>query len=140
MLVDNDVVVEPAQQHKPVWVVVAAVGLVDDVVGFEAVAGGAAIALAAAIAEEHVVADALWEAVTVGGDCLQSVRVDEGGLGVTNAEDLRQGVGADFDPGTGGGSCFSVGALALGGVYEDVSREAARCGPIRVERRHAVEG
>ena len=73
VLVDNDVVVEPAQQHEPVWVVVAAVGLVDDVVGFEAVAGGAAIALAAAIAEEHVVADALWEAVTVSGDCLQSV-------------------------------------------------------------------
>ena len=98
VLVDDDVVVEPAQQHEPVWVVVAAVGLVDDVVGFEAVAGGAAVALAATIAEEHVVADALWEAVTVGGDCLQSVWVDEGGLGVTNAEDLARVLGPTLIP------------------------------------------
>lgn len=34
VLVDDDMVVEPTHEHEAVWVVVAAVGLVDDVVRF----------------------------------------------------------------------------------------------------------
>ena len=137
-LVDDDVVVEPAQQHEPIWVVVAAVGLVDDVVGFEAVAGGAAVCLAAAVAVEHVVADTARESVTVGRHNFETVCVDEGGPGFTDAEDLAKGVGPDFDSGTGGGSGFSLGALTFGGVYEDVGRETPRCRHVRLGWRGLV--
>lgn len=59
----NDyVVVEPTQQHEPFWINVAAIGAVDDVMGFESVAGGAAVGLAAAVAEEHVVPGPLQNA------------------------------------------------------------------------------
>ena len=97
-MVDDDVVVEPAQQDESFRVVVAAVSLVNNVVGFESVAGGAAVRLAAAtVAVEHEVPDALRDPVPISGYGFQAVSVDEGRLSLPDTEDLAEGVGPDLE-------------------------------------------
>jgi len=70
VLVDHHMVVEPAEEPEVVRVVVASVAALPDVVGFEAVATGAAVCGArAGIPVVDVVADAVGDAVPVGADC-----------------------------------------------------------------------
>ena len=72
------------------------------------------------------------------GDRLETVDVDERGLGVADTEDLAESVGAYLQPGSGDRSGLTLGAFTFGGVYEDVGGEAPRRHMFRLGRSDLV--
>ncbi len=126
LLVDDDVVVEPAQQGEVGGVVGAVLGSGEDVVDFEAVAARAAVCGAGSVvAVVDVVAGALRYAVSIGAYPVQVVCGDEGGGGFAGTEDLFQCVGADRDPGLGDGPGFASGGGGVVGGDEAVGLQPA---------------
>ena len=139
VLVDDYVVVEPTQQDQQVGVVVTAVGLVNNVVRFEAVAGGAPVGLTTPVPEEDVVTGPGRDPVPISGDCFEPVSVDQSGLGVPNTEDLLEGVGTYFDPRPSSSPSLTRGAGTFASVNEDMSREPTRRRPICINWSEVIE-